>query len=545
MKAEKKRIVIIAAAVLLTAAVGAGIWFGVRNSAEPVPVYPFHYIGMTEYWGDRQESYGPISTDRIQTVYLSDTQTVTEIHVKQGDNVKKGDPLITFDTTLTDIALERKRLDVEKKKLQLENAQERLREIRSMKPMELPDPDEEEEDEDKGALLTDRYRVSSNKEYDGSSRENALICWLHSGTEINDSLLEELRKKAENYRNSHSRQAETEMSVMPAGELPPDESEPEYTDPPYVDVDNYYVVFKMTKDNMSLGDRQVWQGMHVYGKGNGFRFTFFAPTIGDHMLDPDQEYEEEPSFDYGSGYTAAQLAQMRSEQEKKIKDLQFDIRMTEAEYRIMCTEASDGNIYSEIDGEVVSLLTEEEAKQQRQPLIKVSGGGGFYVEGSISELEKDKLPIGHEVTINDWNTGMTYTGKVTAVGDFPSQGDGWNGMGNPNATYYPFTVFVDESADLQAGAYTSIQYSTSDSQSGIYLENPFVRTEQGRYYVYVCGADGRLEKRQVTVGKSLWGSYKEILSGLTAEDLIAFPYGKELKEGARTEESDLSVLYGY
>ena len=81
-------------------------------------------------------------------------------------------------------------------------------------------------------------------------------------------------------------------------------------------------------------------------------------------------------------------------------------------------------------------------------------------------------------------------------------------------------------------------------EQGIYLENPFLRTEQGKTYVYVSGADGKLEKRAVTTGKALWGSYTEVLSGITAEDLIAFPYGKTVIPGADTVESDLSELYG-
>ena len=211
----------------------------------------------------------------------------------------------------------------------------------------------------------------------------------------------------------------------------------------------------------------------------------------------------------------------------------------------MQLEVSDGNIYADFDGEVVSLLTEEEARNQRQPLIKVSGGGGFFVEGSVSELEKDKLRIGQEVTINDWNTGGTYTGEVRTVGDFPNVNDSWNGMGNPNASYYPFRVFIDGEANLQAGSYVSVMYSTSGAEHGIYLENPFIREEQGQSYVLVMGADGRIEKRTVTVGKSLWGSYQEILGGITEEDLIAFPYGKNVKIGAPAVESDISTLYGY
>jgi hypothetical protein len=61
----------------------------------------------------------------------------------------------------------------------------------------------------------------------------------------------------------------------------------------------------------------------------------------------------------------------------------------------------------------------------------------------------------------------------------------------------------------------------------------------------VKGADGKLEKRFVTTGKSLWGSYTEILSGLTSEDWLAFPYGKNLTEGAPTVDSEISELYNY
>ena len=37
-------------------------------------------------------------------------------------------------------------------------------------------------------------------------------------------------------------------------------------------------------------------------------------------------------------------------------------------------------------------------------------------------------------------------------------------------------------------------------------------------------------------GKSLWGSYIEIKSGITGSDYIAFPYG--VSEGEKVKESD-------
>lgn len=631
-KTKKKWIIGITAGVA-AAAIGCTAWYqSGHSSKEPVYVFPFQYVGMTEYWGDSQESYGPVSTDKIQTVFLTDTQTVTEILVQAGDTVKKGDLLMTFDTTLSDLQLERKRLDVEKLKLQLEDAKDELREINSMKPMVIPSTSPDDSDKDQGTMLTEPYRISSQKTYDGSSAEKALICWLRDDTDIDDSVFAAIHVKAEQYQTENQPEPTqpsedptdptdesteptgdptdpTDESTEPTGDPtdPTDESteptedptdpteestdpteestEPteESTDPTEestepteessepseetagllslrrqrvpssasavtpVQADSFHVVFKVTSGNMSLGSKQLWQGMKVTKTETGYSFRFEDAAIPDHMmvdLGSDDTAVETPDVDFGSGYTAAQIAQLRSDQLKKIKDLEFQIKMAEAEYKIMLTEVSDGNVYSDIDGKVVSLLTEEEAKQTMQPLLKVSGGGGFYVEGFVSELEKETMKIGQEVTVNDWNTGMTYTGTVESMGDFPTTSGYYNGNGNPNASYYPFQVFVDESADLQAGSYVSVMYSAAESQNGVYLENPFLRTEKGKSYVYVLGEGGKLERRDVTTGKSLWGNYTEILEGLTADDLIAFPYGKNVKPGVNAEEGDMSDLYG-
>ena len=61
------------------------------------------------------------------------------------------------------------------------------------------------------------------------------------------------------------------------------------------------------------------------------------------------------------------------------------------------------------------------------------------------------MSIGQEVTVMDWYTGMSYVGYIDSMGDYPSAEGYWNGMGNPTASYYPFRVFVEESADLQSG----------------------------------------------------------------------------------------------
>ena len=567
LSSKAKKGIIALSAVVLTAAIVVGIVFGVsRNSGDPVPVYAFDNVGMTEFWGDNQESYGPVSTDRIQTVFLSETQTVTEILVSQGDQVKKGDLLLRFDTTLSDLKLERKRLEVEKLKLQLEDDQTRLREIKNMKPMSVPTTTDTPK-EDLGTGLVGNFQVFPRGEQDGSTAERAIVCWVDSSYAMGDSMFEAVMQAAQEQQNANAPKPEDpgtdpgesggsgegsgsggESGSGEQGGDPPSspsalpEEKPE-EDPEPFPVNQCYMIIKITSGNMSKGSILTWQGVYLSRAQGGFTLKFFNASGNlDYTLAQESQVEL-PEIDFGSGYTAAQIYQMRLQQEKTIKDTEFKIKVAEAEYKIMEREISDGNVYAELDGKVVSCLTEEEAKSQNQPVLKVSGGGGFTITGAVSELLKDQLTIGQEVTISDWNSGMSYVGSITSVGDFPTSNNFYSGMGNTNVSYYPFTVFVDESADLREGDYVDMQFSTAGAQNGIYLQNPFLRTEKGRSYVLVMGEDGRLEQRFVTTGKSLWGSYTEILDGLTVDDRVAFPYGKNVKPGAKAVDGDISDLY--
>lgn len=713
LSVKTKKTVISVTAGVAAAAILGGVVFGLRGRGEPVGVYPFSMVGMTEFWGDNQESYGPVTTDRIQTVFLSDTQTITGVQVKEGDEVKKGDVLMTYDTTLSELQLERKRLDVEKANLQVREAREELARINQLKPMESVDVEVDlpVESANYGRELSGAYEIANpDEQYDGSSPEKAVICWLKDSTPVNNALLRQLYYQAmmnqianderipssgsaeptpeeeskdeellleeetgnadssgqteenengnndENQGDDPNETDDTENLIQQTPEEPPEPDaftlfamrapeslqiycgdvynggivqvtsgdavnltftssvtdwehsnyvtwsltsnergplmgqrngrgytvsgvtstigETEYTVKATYNVEglptlddiytfklrvvaqpaeeeeersSFYTILKITEGNLEKAPCTTWQGLKVTAyDGGGFGFSFCdAPSQEFFFPEETDGGFSFPEIDYGSGMTAAEIAKLCREQEKKIKDLTADAVITQSEYNLMLREFSDGSIRATLDGVVVGLLTEEEARQNKLPMLKVSGGGGFYVRGSVSELEKDKLKPGQEVSVNDWNTGMMYTGTVESIGDFPIQDEGWNGMGNPNASYYPFRVFIDGTADLQEGSYVSVTYSAAEAENGIYLENPFLRTDDGEPYVYVRGKNGRLEKRTVTTGKSLWGSYTEIRSGLTADDYVAFPYGKNVKPGAATVESDLSALYGY
>ena len=86
--------------------------------------------------------------------------------------------------------------------------------------------------------------------------------------------------------------------------------------------------------------------------------------------------------------------------------------------------------------------------------------------------------------------------------------------------------------------------ASTTSEDALCIETRFIRQDDGGSYVYRRGEDQLLHKQYVTTGVVQWG-YTEIKSGLTADDWIAFPYGKDVKENAETIESDNSDDFYY
>ena len=93
--------------------------------------------------------------------------------------------------------------------------------------------------------------------------------------------------------------------------------------------------------------------------------------------------------------------------------------------------------------------------------------------------------------------------------------------------------------------YLPFEKVSEEAGTSWYLQKCFIRTDNGKHYVYVRGEIDTLEKRSVQTGKDLWGDYSEIKGGLTLEAKVAFPYGRDVVEGAKTVDAEPSELYGY
>lgn len=127
----------IAPTVIAVIVVVAGVVVGGRKIYQhfhsgTVSVYSVEEVGMDPtYLEDDSSMEATVSTDQLQTEYLSSSETVSEIYVSKGQKVKAGDQLFSYDSTLNQISLKRKDIEIQKKKIKLKRAQKELAVIKT------------------------------------------------------------------------------------------------------------------------------------------------------------------------------------------------------------------------------------------------------------------------------------------------------------------------------------------------------------------------------------------------------------------------------
>jgi hypothetical protein len=201
-----------------------------------------------------------------------------------------------------------------------------------------------------------------------------------------------------------------------------------------------------------------------------------------------------------------------------------------------------------MNGIVRTVGDKDHISNDGSPFLSVTSEEGLYVQTYLSEKMYGKVKVGDPVDITAWETGMSYKGRVRDISAYPNVSQ----YGDPLASQYPMTVsFAAGSGEIKNGEWVMITYdpsgggseeSMADSMGMLYLYNAFIREENGKMYVMKRGEDGLLMKQYIEVGK-IAGEGSEILSGVTTDDYLAFPYGKEVKEGAKTREGTIDDLY--
>ena len=562
-KKLKKAIIIAACAVGVCGAVWGGLTIARNAQRSDVKVYSVNDFCMTDYWGDTSSTSGMVTTDKIQKVFLSSSQTVNKVWVAEGDSVRKGDKLISYDSTLTQASVEQAKIDYDRQDESLTTAKNELEYLKKAKNKETLkqeldklnaelDALKKKYDEDPDHLyngdapvtegaIKDYKKTMTVKGADGSDQTVNVqyYSWL-SASRLNDSKVEEILTKLATLRADKDHPSVDTYVVLVQ----------RYEDKVGGYVDN--TVGLVITETYTAGDDTA-----VPAVPESRSVSFSVRSDLPEFEDTERKYDDaaikrlQQKINLANMYLEnsmeqKDLAKAIVDKAQEVKEKEVNLRLAKLSLDKKTKELGDGNVYAEFDGTVKAVRNADEAYNNSEAVIELSGGGGYYVTGTLSEMELGSVKVGDTVSISSWMTGAACEGTIVSIDDYPTtSGNSW-GDGNRNVSYYPFKVFVEEDASLQANDYVDIQYQKAGTQeqgSSLYLQSWFIRTDNGKSYVMARNEDGRLEQRWVQTGRDLWGSYTQIRGGLTTDDYLAFPYGRDVVEGARTVEAAADELY--
>ncbi len=556
-KRLKKTLIIVACVAAGCGAVWGGLTIARNAQRGDVNVYAVGDFAMTDYWGDSSNTSGMVTTDKLQKIYISQSQTVTKVWVKEGDEVRKGDPLVSYDSTLTEATVEKAKVAYDRAVANLEAAKGQLELLKKAENKEQLEA-ELAKLEKQLAELKEKYDKDSSPPYDADA--------VVTEKELSMVTIKDDDGSSHNvyyyaWTANSVLSAERLLGTTFGGRLRADAKTPE--------VVTNIVLVKRAGDKVGGGVEASWgvrvtetykktgTGADDYKVSQDVRLVTDLPAYEDKgrtYEDSEEITKLEKKIAYAQELVAASMTREElnkavAAKTQEIKETEISNKLAKLDLDKKLRELGDGNVYAEFSGTVKTVRDATEAYNNSEAVVELSGGGGYYVSGTLSEMDLGSVKVGDTVQISSWRTGAFCEGKIVSIDDYPTQNSNNWGDGNRNASYYPFKIFVEEDANLEPNDYVDIQYQKVSTQqqtgSSLYLESMFIREDNGKSYVMVRNEDGRLEQRWVQTGRDLWGSYTQIRGGLTIDDYVAFPYGRDVVEGAQTKEATADQLYNY
>lgn len=538
----------------------------------------------TGYWDNPSTSTGFVSNSDTQSVLYDASKTITQVFVQEGQQVNAGDPLLSYDLTTLQSAVDTSQLDVEKAQNAITLAEHELKKLLNTTP--IPDVVEEPEIQDHTpaplpgvpakdgngfypyvlSLSQAEKNFTAYKIYYASTTSEA----PEKGPHEEASLWKEERETKES-NNTCWYWIEYTYTDSSTNAYDPKDVVEYYSDKQQIP--NKEIFLAGTKQNPYVFKLSEKQGF-VYGKlfldnANLNQYLRFDVYTNDGEIDSswlvrcdkfttkqsmnegdmysvishtkeEQKYvevEQKPSQDISSGYTEIELAKAIRDKKQELKTLDLDLRKAKLSLSENKALLNDGIVRAKRSGIVRNIKDLSNPIQDSSAFLEVATGQGTYIKGSISELMLNQIKVGDTISAYCWTSGETFDAKIQSIDTVPSSNSNYNGSGNPNVSYYGFEAYAKDASKIQAGEYLELTFNlSSDTTSSIWLSKAYVKQEGNKYYV-LKDVHGKLKKQYVTVGKIVWGDTMEIKDGLSDTDYIAFAYSKNAKEGVKAQKS--------
>ena len=635
--------------ILVVALAGTGISAGLmqmkKNSVKTVNVTPVSGL-LQQYYSSNTTIDGTVTASASQTVSGDKDLIVDQVYVAKGDAVKKGDPLISFDTTLVEMELNIAKLKKQKQEQDLNKAQARLKSLQNGGPVEesdgganadssdVPDSSATDSGDDLAPDTTLSSAADMNGNYLAVAFRPLLLNAFTDGGEV-DGETEAVEGTENGQSEETNTEEDTEQSIndTPAYGDPSASDFGDGTENSFDDSSQLTPTPTPTIDqNMTDGEEPFYQ--KLYGKTIPYAGTgteedpyiflcssakekvtvtggFFNKMAGYsedgtqiehqggywyqlefHQLDKIGNYEdrkesctgyylingsllEKSVYEFaeveftladasryendddadkdGSGGgdstepagTTVSRADAIKYQNSKIASLKLDIQESDIKISQLEKKANKKLVSSKLDG-IVSYVGDVSSgtTTDGKALLKVKSEDGYYVVGAVSELMLDTVKEGTKLSCTSYTSGQ-FEAEIMDVSEYPVDSYNYYGDNNPNVSYYAFTAVVDDkSLQFDTPDYVMVELQNSAADNGsMVLSKAFVKSENGKNYVYKDD-NGILKKQEIRVGATVDGGYDIIIKGgISSDDKLAFPYGKDAVEGAKTNEVTLDYMY--
>ena len=635
--------------ILVVALAGTGIGAGLmqmkKNSVKTVNVTPVSGL-LQQYYSSNTTIDGTVTASATQTVSGDKDLIVDQVYVSKGDAVKKGDPLISFDTTLVEMELNIAKLKKQKQEQDLNKAQARLKSLQNGGPVEesdggtnadsssVPDSSTTDSRDDLTPDTTLSSAADLNGNYLAVAFRPLLLNAFTDGGEVDGET--EAVEGTENGQSEETNTEEdteqsindtpsygdpsasdfgdgTENSFDDSSQLTPtptptidqnmtDGEEPFYQKLdgktiPYTgtgtEEDPYIFLCSSAKEKVTVtggffnkmagysedGTQIEHQGGYWYQLEfhqsdkirnyedrkesctgyyliNGslleksvYEFAEVEFTLADASRYENADDADDDNNGGGNNTEPAGTTVSRADaikyQNSKIASLKLDIQESDIKISQLEKKANKKLVSSKLDGSVsyvgdVSSGTTTDGKA----LLKVKSADGYYVVGAVSELMLDTVKEGTKLSCTSYTSGQ-FEAEIMDVSEYPVDSSNYYGDNNPNVSYYAFTAVVDDkSLQFDTPDYVMVELQNSAADNGsMVLSKAFVKSENGKNYVYKDD-NGVLKKQEIRVGATVDSGYDIIIKGgISSDDKLAFPYGKDVVEGAKTNEVTLDYMY--
>ena len=538
----------------------------------------------TGYWDNPSTSTGLVSNSDRQSVLYDASKTITQVFVQEGQQVNSGDPLLSYDLTTLQSAVNTSQLDVEKAQNAIALAEHELKKLLNATP--IPDVVEEPEIQDHTpAPLPGVPEKNGNGLYPyilslSQAEKNFTAYKIYYTSTTSEAPEKGPHEKASLWKEEREMKESNNTCWYWIEYTYTDGSTNAYDSKDVVEyysdkqqIPNKEIFLAGTKQNPYVFKLNENQGF-VYGKlfldnANLNQYLRFDVYTNDGDIDSswlvrcdkfttiqsinegdmysvishtkeEQKYvevEQKPSQDLSSGYTEIELAKAIRDKKQELKTLDLGLKKAQLSLSENKALLNDGVIRAKRSGIVRNIKKTSDSLQDGNTFLEVAGGQGTYIKGSISELMLNQIKVGDTISAYCWTSGETFDAKIQSIDTVPSSNSNYNGSGNPNVSYYEFEAYAKDASKIQAGEYLELTFnSAGDTTSSIWLSKAYVKQEGNKYYV-LKDVHGKLKKQYVTVGKIVWGDTMEIKDGLSDTDYIAFAYSKNAKEGVKTQKS--------